>query len=136
MDYPIYDREEAVGIAWVMKEGLYYRIQCQLRGSAPCRITAKAEHQIELGLCIPGGDTAGLEVRIPMKKLGEGNPSFFVESQNENRQGEWFPISPEEPFPYIAKLKTSYLVSRDGKVGIAFKETDQFPNRRDNDRNP
>lgn len=138
MEYPIYNGEDTVGTARVSKEGLYYRIQCTcgLVGGAPFRITVKAEHPVDLGLCIPNGNIAGLEARIPMKKLGEGNLSFYIGTQNEKQQENWYPVSPDEPFPYIAKLQTAYMVSREGSVGIAFKETDQFPTQQDNDRNP
>lgn len=138
MEYPIYNGEDTVGIAQVSKEGLYYRIHCtcNLVDSEPFRITAKAEHQIDLGMCVPNGDIAGLKVRIPMKKLGEGNLSFSIGKRNEDQQEEWFPVSPQEPFLYIAKLKTACTVSRNGKVGIAFKVKDQFLTQRDNDQSP
>ncbi len=138
MEYPIYLGEEEIGFAKVSKEGLYYRIQCtsHLTSGEPIRITAEAEHSVDLGLCVPNGHHSGLEIRIPMKKLGEGNLHFYIRTQQEKAAEVWFLISPEEPFPYIAKLKYAYMVSRKGKRGIAFKEIDQFPVQRDNDPNP
>lgn len=138
MEYPIYFGEDKVGAAIVNKEGLYYRIQCvsYLSTGKPFRVTAEAEHSIDLGLCVPDGHHFCLEARIPMKKLGEGNLRFYIRTQQEKKPEDWFPISSEKPFPCIAKLKYAYMVSREGERGIAFKEIDRFPIRQDNDRNP
>lgn len=138
MEYPIYLGDDAVGTAMVSKEGLYYRIQCtsHLTAGKPFRVTAEAEHSIDLGLCVPDGHHFGLEVRVPMKKLGEGDIRFYIRTQQEKKSEDWFPISSEKPFPYIVKLKYAYMVSLEGERGIAFKEIDRFPIRQDNDQNP
>ena len=137
MEYSICNGEDKVGVARVSREGLYYRIQCTCGlGSVPYRITARAEHQIDLGMCVPNGDTVSLEVRIPMKKLGKGNLSFYIETPNEKQQENWYPISLEKPFPHIAKLKQAYMVSSNGKVGNAFIEGNQSQGPQDNGRIP
>ena len=38
------------------------------------------------------------------------------------KQGKYIPLSPEEPFRYLSRLKQSYLERRNGKVGIVIKE--------------
>lgn len=138
MEYPVYLGEEKVGTARVDKEGLYYRIKCVCHqtDSVPFRITARAEHSIDLGLCIPDGDSSGLQVRIPAKRLGEGNPKFFIGTRHDELPEKWVPVSSEEPFADIAKLKNAYMVLHNGKTGIAFRYSDQFPDQPDNDPNP
>ncbi len=138
MEYPIYLGEDDVGTALVNREGLYYRIKCtcHLSGDVPLRITACAEHAVDLGLCILDGDLSGLEVRIPMKRLGEGKLQFFIKTQHKKLPENWFPISPEEPFHYIKRLKDAYLVVNDGSPGIAIRNLNQFQDPPDNDLNP
>ena len=136
MDYPVYLGENKFGTAKVSREGLYYRIRCicDRTDSTPLRIKAKAEHSVDLGLCVPVGDCYGVEVRIPIKRLGSGALHFFVEKKETSE--EWISISQDEPFMHIARLKNAYLLTRNGKPGIGFKNADQFPDPPDNDRNP
>jgi len=130
-EYAVCFGTERVGSASVSKEGLYYRIrcQCQLSGDVPCRITVSGERDADLGLCVPLGDHFGVETRIPIKRVGEGNLSFQVTPKHRETTEQFIPISPEEPFQYLARLKDAYLIRRNGQAGIAI--TDRSPDQPD-----
>ena len=135
-EYAVYMGSEKVGTACVTKEGLYYRISCRCRlsGSVPCCITARAAQETDLGLCVPLEDRYGLETRIPIKSVGEGDLDFRVFPKHRVRPEQFIPISPEEPFAYIARLKDAHLARRNGQTCVVI--TDRSPDPQDSDQSP
>ena len=71
-----------------------------------------------LGIVVPVEDGFGLETRLPVKRFSEGEVSFSLVPKLEQTNGKFYPIYPEEPFAYVAKLKESYLCYREGQAGI------------------
>ena len=64
----------------------------------------------------------GLEKRIPVKRLGEGKPEFFLMSKENAKRKKFVPVYPEEPFSYMARLKDAYLARREGQSGLMIRE--------------
>ena len=60
----------------------------------------------------------GLETKLPVKRLGEGRMEFLLLPKHGTPKAQFVPISPEEPFSYIVRLKEAYLVKRNGQAGI------------------
>ncbi len=83
-----------------------------------CRLEANG---VSLGIPVPAGDEFRLETRKPAK-LFSGDWDFQIIPDRPVLDGKFVPISPEEPFSYLAKLKESYLVRRGEMVGILLKE--------------
>ena len=109
------------GNVQVVKQGLYYRFicRCQLAGDILFRLRVSCGGcREDLGILVPTDGGFGLEKRIPVKYFCQGLPEFKLYAHVEEPEGKFVPIVPEEPFSYIAKLKSSYLVRRDGQVGI------------------
>ena len=105
----------------VIRQGLYYRFlcRCQLTGEVVCRLHVSCGGQQEnLGVVVPTGDGFGLDTRLPVKRFREGKPSFSLIPKHEMASGQFVPIVPEEPFAYIERLKTSFLVRKYGQLGI------------------
>ena len=124
MDYCIYEGKQAVGKVQVFRQGLYYRFLCRccIPAGAVKRIWVSCgEKQESLGVLVPMGDGFGLETRLPVKRLGEGELTFSLEQKLEKPEGKFVPIIPEEPFAYIERLKEAYLVKKDGQVGVVFQ---------------
>ena len=68
-----------VGSAKMEKQGLYHAFSCR------CRLPEDGLYRIhvicgekfeDLGICIPMGDTVGMDKKLAAKKLGEGPVSF------------------------------------------------------------
>ena len=111
----------SVGTAWVSKTGLYYHISCD------CNLTGEVRYKIiatgtdgacDLGLCVPKGNNFGLEIRLPIKRLGTGELKFKAVPKHQPVSGMFIPLSPDEPFRYIQMLKNSFLTEKEGKRGI------------------
>ena len=109
------------GKVQVLRQGLYYRFICRCRigGDVICRlrVSCGGRHE-ELGILVPVEDLFGLDRKIPAKNFTEGIPEFKLYAKAEEPEGQFVPIIPEEPFSYISKLKTAYLVRRNGQAGI------------------
>ena len=123
--YSVYLGDKSVGTAQIRCQGLYYgiSIRCKLPGDTMYQVTVQCGMQIEnLGVMIPVEDVFGLDVRIPVKKFEGGEPMFSVQPRHRSMSGKYIPLSPEEPFRYLSRLKQSYLERRNGKVGIVIKE--------------
>lgn len=113
--------KQQVGKVLVYQQGLYYHFccRCRLSGQVMYRLAVSCgEKQENLGVLVPMGDGFGLETKLPVKRLGQGELEFQLVSQYEQRQDRFVPISPEEPFAYISRLKTAYLARKNGRIGI------------------
>lgn len=113
-----------VGTVQVIKEGLYCRFRCRCKlEDDVCRLMVSCgDKQENLGVLVPSGEGFYLETKIPAKRLGQGKPVFSVIPNRAVLTGKFIPISPEEPFAYIARLKEAYLVTRNGQQGIVIRE--------------
>ena len=76
----------------------------------------------DLGILVPLDGRFGIDCSLPVKKIGMGEKRFEVIAKHPDLQGIFVPLSAEEPFRYIARLKNSYLERRAGVVGLVIKE--------------
>ena len=115
-NFDIFLNGQTVGTVQVRREGLYYRFsaRCRLREKEMCRLEANG---MSLGIPVPEGDIFRLETKKPCKLFSDGW-DFQIIPNRPVLDGKFIPIKPEEPFSYLARLKDSYLVRRDGELGI------------------
>lgn len=124
--YPILRGGETVGQAKVEKRALYYLFscRCKLTGEVIYRITVTCEGQSEsLGIPVPEGGQFTLTAKLPVSRLGHGEPVFQLVPRHPSVGEDFVPLSPETPFPYLQRLKNAYLAKREGQLGIVFRET-------------
>lgn len=125
-DYDVYFGHRQSGRVQVQRQGLYYRFQCRCRltGDVVCRLYVLCGGRREnLGVVVPMDGGFGLDTRVPVKHFLEGQPEFSLEPRQETDGGTFAPIVPEEPFSYIERLKTGFLVRKYGKIGVLFPDT-------------
>ena len=125
MEYAVMMGNEQAGKVRVQREGLYYRFccRCRLSGDVVCRLAVRCgEREENLGVLVPMEEGFGVDKRIPVKHLGEGEMEFFLMPKHDKIRGTFIPISPEEPFAYIARLKDAFLARQNGQVGILLNE--------------
>ena len=125
-NYEVLYGKEAVGKVQLLRQGLYCRIicRCRLSGDQVCRLYAVSDgRQENLGVLVPDGDGFLLDRKIPAKRIGEGTLRFVLSSGGGLPAGTFVPITPEEPFAYIERLKDAFLQSEHGKIGIRIKES-------------
>ncbi len=123
--YHIFLGEENVGQAQVEKQGLYYRISCRcdLSGEVMCRVSVSCGGKQEnLGLLVPESGSFVLSTRIPVSRLGVGEPEFRVLPRRPEKQGRFIPLSPQTPFAYLHRLENAYLEKRKGQLGIVLQD--------------
>lgn len=130
-EYTVFFGNQQVGKVRVQRQGLYYSFHCRCRltGDVVCRLYVSCGGQQEnLGVVIPEGDGFGLDTRLPVKRFREGEPSFSLIPKHEKPSGRFVPIVPEEPFAYIERLKTSFLVKKYGQMGILLEDQSVISN--------
>lgn len=124
-EYEVFFETRQAGKVQVTRQGLYYRFvcRCKLTGDVVCRLYVSCGGQQEnLGVVVPTGDGFGLDTRLPVKRFREGTPAFSLRAKREAVSGQFVPIIPEEPFAYIERLKTSFLVKKYGQLGILVED--------------
>lgn len=115
-----------MGKVQVLRQGLYYRFhcRCQLSGDVICRLHVTCGEKGEnLGVVVPMGDGFGLDTRLAAKHLGEGEWRFTLTPKQETPEKKLVPISPEEPFAYISRLKDAYLAEQNGMSVAVISQT-------------
>ena len=127
MDYSVLLGTKEAGKVQVLQEGLYYRISCRVRlsGSLMYRLAAVSDGRREnLGILAPVGDGYGLDRKIPCKRFSLTDLSFLLVPSHEPVAGKFVPISPEEPFSYLERLKDVYLTRQQQRIGVIVPETE------------
>lgn len=117
--------DRPVGRVRAERQGLYYlfRCRCRLSREAAFRLLVSCgEKQEDLGILVPMEGGFGLDTRRPVKRLGEGTLSFRLVSNHDAPKTHFAPISPEEPFAYLQRLKDAYLAEKNGQPGAAWRE--------------
>lgn len=131
--YDVMLNGEPVGTVRLIKQGLYYAVQCRccVASREIYRLYAHCgADRIRLGVPVPQGNGLVLETKIPAKKLNTQSVEFYIESDTVRQQTEarsddprkFITVYPDEPFAYLAKLKNSYMETRNGKPGIMIKD--------------
>lgn len=113
-----------MGKAYVTQQGLYYRIQCRCAMSTDVihrLVVTCGQCQESLGVLVPFGQEFGLDTKLPVKRLGQGALKFKVQPKHKQMH-EMIPLSPEEPFAYIRRLRQCYLVRMNGRCYAAIKK--------------
>ena len=136
-EYTIHADNTAVGMAMVRRQGLYCHIRCRCKppGNAVHRLYAVVGgKRTDLGICVPVDGAFGLDTKIPIKRIGEGVPSFYIAPNRPNHMEQFIPVCEQMPFPCIGKLRSASLEHREGQMGLVFKMS--APAQPDSDLTP
>ena len=123
--YVIEQAGQRIGQAEVTRQGLYYHFtcRCRLSGEVICRLAAVCGDKMEnLGVPVPENGEFVLRKKIPVSHLGEGELRVRVIPKHAELTDNFIPISPEEPFRYLSRLKNAYLERRGQQLGIVIRE--------------
>ena len=120
----VFDHRQ-IGKVCVTRKGLYYSFHCRctLPFEDIFRLMVRSGTVCEsLGVLVPADGGFRLDTSVPVKQLGEGELSFFVVPRRETVSGVFVPILDEEPFAYISRLKKSFLIRKEGQIGIEIRK--------------
>ena len=122
--YSIQNDKSTVGSAEVYDEGLYYRIVCRCGQVCkhPNRIfVSGCNGTVDLGICLYDESGFYLRTRIPKKRIGGNNLSFYLSGPEKNGT-VFIPLDTDFSFPYLSKLKNARFAVKDGKAGVEICE--------------
>ena len=137
--FSVYHGEELVGSMQVKQKGLYYHFLCKCTLHSGTLFTVEAcrgDKTENLGICIPYGETFGLQTSLPVKNFGTGQWHFCIRPKHNESKYQFHPIREDTPFPLLDKLQNGYLSQRNGQLGIEFSVTAQSPDPQDSDQIP
>ena len=124
-DYPVTLYGKDVGKVLVSRQGLYYHFfcRCSLDSGMICRLMVSCgRDRANLGVLVPECGDFILRTKIPVKRIGEGNLIFTLVPKQDAISGPFMRIIPDEPFAYISRLKTSFLIMQNGQPGICIEK--------------
>lgn len=124
--FGVYFGTRLAGKVQVQRQGLYYRFtcRCRLTGEVVCRLRVVCGDRREnLGVVVPMDDGFGLDTRLPVKQLGEGEMMFSLVPRHERLTASVSPVYPEEPFSYIARFRRDFLERQCRRTGICLPES-------------
>ena len=114
-----------VGVANVVREGMFYKISCKcdVDQDLPAHVEALwQEQKIDLGLCVRMDSEMGLITRIHVNKVPQYIPLFRVAIKQRKEKGCFVPIHPEEPFRYLQRLNSAWLAKEGEELGIMLQD--------------
>lgn len=123
--YPVLHGDQPVGEVRVTRRGLYYHFTCrfQLKEPCLCRLEFCCGDRTEvLGVPVPEGGQFVLTKQIPVSRVAARTPVFRVLPKQMSLQGRFVPISPEEPFAYLDRLKNAYLLRSGQQLGVVITD--------------
>ena len=109
----------------VRRQGLYYHFSCRcsLSGEIMYRLMVTCGTvNVNLGILVPENGGFALDTKQPIKRIGEGELRFVLVPKQDIQPVIFVPISPEEPFAYISRLKRSFLAIRNEQMGLMIDE--------------
>ena len=116
---------QKMGNVVVSRQGLYWHFccRCDLSGEVMYYLTVQIDRQCErLGLLIPVDGMFGLNTQLPVKRLEQGSPTFFLQARRSASCGQFIPVRMEEPFAYLTRLQEAYLATQNQQMGIILPE--------------
>lgn len=130
-DYEVTLGGKSVGRLQLERQGLYYRVicRCNLSGEVMYRLEASGKKgKANLGILVPCESGFGVETRFPISAVGGEGLAFTLQPKHDSLEKRKFvPISPEEPFAYLARLKESFLEIRQGQMGASIPQNQGEP---------
>ena len=123
-EYNITCNGHIVGKANVKKEGLYYHFRCicDLRKENIYTIIASCGGtEQNLGICVPMGECLGVDTKIPIKYIGEGEFTFRAVSKQNDEAEAFYSLDAGKPFANLSQLENAHFCIQDNKPGIRIK---------------
>ena len=125
MQYEVMFQDNAVGMAQIFKEGLYYRIVCRVMMEQPgyYRLILRCEdNEFDLGLCVPDGKALYLNKTIPIKRLVGDISGFSLTHGIQHSHDDFVILNSQKPFSELSRLSDGKFTKRNGIPGILFGE--------------
>ncbi len=123
--YKVTMNGQTVGTAAVTREGMYYHIacRCDVPNDNMFRLIMQfKDDQMDLGILVPQGKQFGLGIRVSGKVFGQRSPQFVIMPRRESFSSKLVRICPEEPFSYLFRLESAYLVKKTNAMYLGFQE--------------
>ena len=123
--YEVKGGGQAIGSVTVTRQGLYYHFacRCHVSGEVMFRLIMESDGtKHDLGLLVPMDDCFGLHTRLNIKTVRNCRPEFYLKPNRNKMEDRLISICPEEPFGYLHKLESAFLVRNTNVLMVGFQE--------------
>lgn len=117
--------DQTVGTVCRKREGLYFcfRCQCYLPDEHVYYVALKCENKLyKLGICVPSENGYTMQARVRIKNFAEAPMTFTLLRKDSTADRLFVSIEENQPFAYIDKLYSAYMVFSDGRQGICIEK--------------
>lgn len=122
--YEVLYNNNIVGYANIQICGLFAEIACRCTFKTEGLYRIKLSYndtELDLGICVPIGDSFTVHKKIPCKCLGTGEPVFSVINTQE-QQMNYVTITGDTSFPYLSKIMSCKFSTSDNKPVLVINE--------------
>ena len=123
--YDVMLGSQKMGTVTVRQQGLYWSFSCRCALSGEVMyylMVTVGDSRERLGLLTPVEGKFGLDTKLPIKRLPQGSPAFFLQAKRGGHNGQFVAVRPEEPFAYLHRLTDAYLTTQNQQMGIFLPE--------------
>ena len=120
----VYFEDRPVGNCMTHREGLYIRFVCRCAriSDSICRLLLRCGNgNVDLGVLIPVEGGYGLDRKLPVRNIPEGEPRFCVKLQGEQSAKRFIQVRDGEKFVFLSGLADARFGKQDGKTGVFLK---------------
>lgn len=124
--YNVNLNDQLVGSVQIHKKGLFYcvRCRCNVNEKALYRLIAICDgRMVDLGICVPFYDGFGVDTMIKAEKIEAKELRFLLKDSSEHREGQFYPLSEEEPFENMELIMNTRFEKRGDICGLIIDTT-------------
>lgn len=125
--YDVIYQNTAIGQVKVNNSGLFteFDCACQPKSKDLFRVVAQYDDKkVDLGICVPDGNTFSIKRMIPTKNIGKGTPRFCCVYLN-HKPDNFIALSNDRKVPSLHKINEARFMTQDGIKGLTFSRGDQ-----------
>lgn len=114
---------QPVGKVEVKRQGLYWLINCRCQPANDRMLHLQMEmgkSSADLGLLIPVSGMLELRKQIPIKRIAQGSPVFWLRDRKTSSY-HFQPIDPDIPFPWLERIGECVFTQVDSKKGVKLR---------------
>jgi nicotinamide riboside kinase len=78
--------------------------------------------EFDLGILIPNNGSFELNRHVNVNKMRQGRPEFHIRVRKETPELAYTVVCPEEPFGYLSRLENAFMVRKNGKTMLGFRD--------------
>lgn len=118
--YAVTIHGEKSGSVSLTRRGLFYEVICHCKATRDQMLNLMVKTKTteeNLGVLIPVLNGLELRKQIPIKRIGEGEPLFYLQVR-QDKVNDFMPVNALHSFPWLHRLDECVFSIRNGEIGV------------------